>query len=251
MLRNLYPSHRPTSLIQKVILASQSAVTALIDPTRDDAVRFCFRRMTNTTLSQNIQFQIAVLGETTGYLALKGMYSRMKRDVKGREILEERPTISMDSIDFERLRSDCQPGSLGSSYVSFMDSHEFNPDERKSVMYVDDEELAYVMQRYRELHDFWHVLLGLPPSVRGELALKWFELVQTGLPMTAISAVVGPSRLSSSESTSFWSVDVPWAIRSGQRAEFLMNVNVENLLNEPLDQLRKSLNIEVHPEVDR
>ena len=39
MLRHLYPGHRPTSLVQKLVLASQSAVTALVDPTRDDAVR--------------------------------------------------------------------------------------------------------------------------------------------------------------------------------------------------------------------
>ena len=189
-----------------------------------------------------------MLGETTGHLALRGMHSRMRRDVKGREILKERPAVSMESMDFDRLREESPPDSLGSAYVSFMDSHEFNPDERKSVMYVDDEELAYVMQRYRELHDFWHVLLGLPPTVRGELALKWFELVQTGLPMTAISALVGPLRLPSAESKSLWSLDVPWAIRSGQRAVFLMNVHVETLLNEPLDQVRKSLNIEVYPE---
>ena len=32
--------------------------------------------------------------------------------------------------------------------------------------------LAYVMQRYREVHDFWHVICALPTSVAGEVALK-------------------------------------------------------------------------------
>ena len=49
--------------------------------------------------------------------------------------------------------------------------------------YIEDEELAYVMSRYREVHDFWHVLSGLPPTELGEITLKWFEAVQTGLPM--------------------------------------------------------------------
>lgn len=49
--------------------------------------------------------------------------------------------------------------------------------------------------RYREVHDLWHVLSGLPPTVEGELALKWFELVQTGLPVCALGAVVGPLAL--------------------------------------------------------
>lgn len=49
--------------------------------------------------------------------------------------------------------------------------------------------------RYREVHDLWHVLSDLPPTVEGELALKWFELTQTGLPMCALGAVFGPLAL--------------------------------------------------------
>ena len=30
------------------------------------------------------------------------------------------------------------------------------------VKYVDDPELAFIMQRYRQLHDFTHTLLGMP-----------------------------------------------------------------------------------------
>lgn len=30
------------------------------------------------------------------------------------------------------------------------------------VRFVDDPELAYIMQRYREIHDFTHTLLGMP-----------------------------------------------------------------------------------------
>ncbi len=42
MLRNrvgrLYPGHKPTSFMEKIVLASRSAITALMDPKRDDAV---------------------------------------------------------------------------------------------------------------------------------------------------------------------------------------------------------------------
>lgn len=65
------------------------------------------------------------------------------------------------------------------------------------MKFVDDPELAFVMQRYRELHDFWHVIFGLPPTVFGEICLKYVELVQTGLPVTALSGFVGPLRLTS------------------------------------------------------
>jgi ubiquinone biosynthesis protein COQ4 len=42
------------------------------------------------------------------------------------------------------------------------------------VRFVDDEELAYVAQRYREIHDFIHVVLGMDSiSVHDEIAVKW------------------------------------------------------------------------------
>ena len=42
------------------------------------------------------------------------------------------------------------------------------PDSRADVKFVDDEELAYVMQRYREVHDLLHTILGMPTNMLGE-----------------------------------------------------------------------------------
>lgn len=58
----------------------------------------------------------------------------------------------------------------------FTDTHSFaffscqlvTPDSRADVKFVDNEELAYVMQRYREVHDLLHTLLGLPTNMLGE-----------------------------------------------------------------------------------
>ena len=47
-----------------------------------------------------------------------------------------------------------------------------SPDERDEVRFVSDPDLAYVMQRYREVHDMWHVLTGMPVSVFGEVSQK-------------------------------------------------------------------------------
>jgi ubiquinone biosynthesis protein COQ4 len=49
------------------------------------------------------------------------------------------------------------------------------------VKFIDSEELVYVMQRYREVHDFWHILAGLDTTVVDELALKTLEYLQTGI----------------------------------------------------------------------
>jgi len=42
---------------------------------------------------------------------------------------------------------------------------------------VDDEELAYVLTRMREVHDFWHVLFECDTTVMSELAVKALEFV--------------------------------------------------------------------------
>lgn len=59
------------------------------------------------------------------------------------------------------------------------------PDSRADVKFVDDEELAYVMQRYREVHDLLHTLLGMPTNMLGEseslvnnFLIFWRELTE-------------------------------------------------------------------------
>ena len=64
----LYGSHKPTSAVQKGILAVGSGIMSLADPSRDD--------------------MISVFGETTGGLALKYMQERMIVDPEGEQILK-------------------------------------------------------------------------------------------------------------------------------------------------------------------
>lgn len=39
------------------------------------------------------------------------------------------------------------------------------------------------MTRYRESHDLIHTVLGLPTNMLGEIAVKWVEAINIGLPM--------------------------------------------------------------------
>ncbi|XP_034294613.1 ubiquinone biosynthesis protein COQ4 homolog, mitochondrial [Pantherophis guttatus] len=63
----LYPNHIPTSLLQKCLLTAGSAFMSLYNPYRHD--------------------MIAVLGETTGPIALQNLWEQMKRDPEGRQVL--------------------------------------------------------------------------------------------------------------------------------------------------------------------
>lgn len=49
-----------------------------------------------------------------------------------------------------------------------MNLQKVSPDTRMPPKFIDDEELAYVIQRYREVHDLMHTLLGMPTNMLGE-----------------------------------------------------------------------------------
>lgn len=63
------------------------------------------------------------------------------------------------------------------------------------VKFLDDPGLAYVMTRYRESHDLVHTILGMPTNMLGEVAVKWVEAFNTGLPMCLGGGVFGAIRL--------------------------------------------------------
>lgn len=75
------------------------------------------------------------------------------------------------------------------------DPQNVTPDSRQAVQFVDDVQLAYVMTRYRECHDLVHTVLGMPTTMLGEVSVKWFEALNTGLPMCYGGAIFGALRL--------------------------------------------------------
>lgn len=215
--------------IQKLLLTIHSATTVFQDPERGDA--------------------LASLGEITGHLALQQMYDKMMADPTGQIILTERPLIDNTSMDIEGMLDTYNENTFGQTYATFMKGHGFDPDGRSQVKYISDPELAYVMLRYRQCHDFWHALCDLPPTVLGEIALKWVELIQTGLPVAALSATVGSLKLNADEQAILWKVYYPWAMKVGSEATFLMNVYYEKELEEDLEVLRDRLGIIPAPKI--
>jgi len=213
------------SFTERAVIAIHSATTALADPKRADAV--------------------ATLGEVTGTVALIALRHKMQQHATGQRILLEKPIV-----DGSALENGNNKDTFGHAYTSFMQHHGFNPEERDQVKYIDDSELAYIMLRYRQIHDFSHVLCNLPPTVLGELALKWLELFQTGLPVAALSATVGVLQLNEKERQILHNIYLPWAIRASGKAECLLNVYFEEEFNTPLEELRSRLGLEPAPQVD-
>lgn len=244
----------PLTPLQRLATLVHSSFTALNDPTRADAV--------------------AAVGEVTGSYALSNIMSDMERDKIGRRILNDRPivdeTVSNRAVELLQQHNKKtnttniqfhnpthgergEKISFGAAYARFLQTHDFDPNERDAVRFISDPNLSYVMTRYRQNHDYWHVLTGLPPTVLGELALKWLELMQTGLPLAALSAIGGSlgaaSGLSAKEREILIDIYIPWAIRVGgnMQKNALMCVYYEEELETDVDDLRKRVGIELAP----
>jgi hypothetical protein len=147
--RYQYHKHQHRSIFDRITIAIHNATTAFADPTRADAV--------------------AALGEITGQITLQRIHQRMMDNETGRLILQDRPVVSkatipyMDLIasaphvgtetggSYRALVNNNDDITFGQAYGLFLKSHGFDPDERDEVKYIEDETLAYVMLRYRQV----------------------------------------------------------------------------------------------------
>ncbi|RKU45501.1 Ubiquinone biosynthesis protein [Coniochaeta pulveracea] len=207
-----YEGHVPLNRLERAALLVGSGLISFLNPRRGD--------------------MIATFSEVTAtpYFIYR-LRDAMLANPTGRRILRDRPRITSTSLNLSYLRS-LPPNTLG----------------RVAVRYVSDPECAYVLQRYRESHDFNHAITGLPTVREGEVALKAFEFANTLLPMTGLS-VLNAVTLKKSERERFWSTYLPWAVKNGLRAEEVINVYWEEEMETDINDLRKRLGVEPPPDM--
>lgn len=219
------------STLERLRLTLSSAALAAVNPSRADMV--------------------ALVGDLTSGPMLQRLVTRIKSTPEGHEMLASLhptrfPANGRDSI--VQLR-ELKDGSLGREYARFMDVRKFSPESRDAVRFVDDAQHRWVLQRYRDVHDLWHVLTGMPTTLLGEVAQKWFEAAHTGLPVATMSAVVGPVQLSTRQKRVLVTKLVPWAVSCGAKADNLLAIRYEDYLEVGVDELRMKWGITV-PNVD-
>lgn len=244
-----YDGHVPLTFVEKGALTLGSAFGAFLDPRRAGGLKlrfFVLRYFIVLILTNRFLDLIATLGEVSAGPVAQRLRDTMLGDPTGRQILRDRPRISSESLPLDELLA-MPENTVGYVYGHFRQRYHMSPDVRDTVRYVDDAECAYVIQRYRECHDLYHAVLGLPPQfVEGEIALKAFEFANTGLPMAALS-LVAVARLTPDERKRFFAVFLPWALRSARRAKPIINVYWEKELKTDAAELRARLGLEKPP----
>lgn len=167
---------------------------------------------------------IALLTETSGESRLPQLLESTIKTEEGRRLMKDRPRLTTKSVDMGYLET-LGGATFGGEYRRWLDWCRVGPDTRAQVSslysicdlqgwhlrrlpsaplstqvrYIDDPEQAYLMQRYRESHDFYHLLCSMPVSTLGETVVKIFEASHFGLPVAYLSSIAGPLRLSGEE----------------------------------------------------
>lgn len=243
-----YSGHVPLTFVERGVLAVGSAVGSILNPRRAGIPLQPSSASTRPDALTPSLDLIATLGEATAtpYFIYR-LRDAMLSDPTGRRILRDRPRITSKTLDLQYLRT-LPENSVGRAYATWLDREGVSPDTRDSVQYIDNEECAYVMQRYRECHDFYHSVTGLPIFVEGELALKAFEFLNTVIPMTGLS-LFAFVRMKPAERERFFSLHLPWAVRSGLASKELINVYWEEILEKDVDEFRQEMGIEQPPDL--
>nr|ACO14575.1 Ubiquinone biosynthesis protein COQ4 homolog [Caligus clemensi] len=222
----LYKGHIPTNRLQKNILAIGSGLAALSNPWRADSV--------------------AVTSEVWGMRSLKTLRANMKVLPEGLKVLEERPLINSKTVDFEQLLS-LPPSTLGYNYAKYNLKWRISPDTRAPVRFVDeDEELAYIILRYRQIHDILHAVLSMPTNMVGEVAVKWIEGQQTRLPMCISGGLLGPLRFTKKQAEQYEKL-LPWITQTGSEARLFMAVYFEKRWEQDLKDFREEMRVQPPP----
>jgi ubiquinone biosynthesis protein Coq4 len=187
---------------------------------------------------------ISELGDLTNLNSLKQIKSRMLETEEGKQIISEMPRITEKTIDFKNL-CNYDKNTLGYAYYNYMIKNNFTPNERPIVKYIHDVELSYICQRYKETHDFYHVLLEKDTTLIDEVALKWFEAEHLKLSSSSLGGLFGSLTLQPKEIFFMYNKLIPGIIQVARNSRFLLGIYYEKRINQDLNQLRNELNIDL------
>ncbi|WFD25412.1 Ubiquinone biosynthesis protein [Malassezia nana] len=196
------------ALWERSLLGVGSALGLLVSPRRGDLL---------TTLTQ-----------VSSYPSIDHLVAQMRSTHEGRCLLLARPSLNSQTVDTAML-AELPPHTFGRAWVEWLRANRVGPDGRCDARYMPTYETRYVIQRYRETHDFYHVLLGMPTSTLGETVVKFFEAAHMHLPVAGLSAVGGSLRIINDDVRAWLAREAPsldtsslvalaaWAVRLAHR----------------------------------
>ena len=177
---------------------------------------------------------------------------RLRASDRGRALLQKKPSIVPALNDREALLS-LPAGSVGRAYYDFVHAEDLSADgliassetaSREALYKGLSADEAWLADRLRDIHDLQHVLTGYGRDPIGELSLLSFMTTQT--PNRGIRFIIWIAKWKYLREVPQF--DVRELIDEGahiaQRAQWMAEIEWEQRLAEPLEQVREELGFE-------
>lgn len=118
------------------------------------------------------------------------MLERMRASEQGQRLLDERQDVLTPLTDRVALRT-LPEGSVGRTLVEFLEAREIRPEDLAAKVREAradsggfapgaSPDVAYLHDRFRDLHDLWHVVVGYDNDWAGEYGIVGFSAQQVG-----------------------------------------------------------------------
>jgi ubiquinone biosynthesis protein COQ4 len=194
--------------------------------------------------------QVFEITDALAGASFERLFLKFANHPDGQRLLAERPSLLAVLSDRDALHA-LPVGSFGRAYAEFMECGNLTADglvEADEMVVRDDKRIdepnrRYYGDRLRDMHDLWHVLTGYGRDEAGEAANLAFTLAQ--IPNKGIALIVAAAAfLGTTEWRLGWPRYLYRAWRRGRRAAMLAVAPYESLLDRPLDEVRRALNIE-------
>lgn len=180
----LYPDHIPLNFVAKNMVFVKSAIGSFFKPSN------------NTNINQ--------LGETIPFWTnawLDYSYKLLLKDTEfdGRDIIMNEPDyrhILKENYLYVLEDPEKYSNTLAYQMLKYLQKNKITLESRENVHYIDNISYANIYNKYRQSHDFHHLIIGdLPTSIEGEIIIKMFEGVNMGLPLGLVGGLLSPLNL--------------------------------------------------------
>ena len=185
-----------------------------------------------------------------GFPTIDREYRKLAESPEGRTLLQNKPDLMALLGDDDYLAS-LPPGSLGAAYRDFLRQHRLDAGVFDAADVIQpvverngwDRDFGYMIARGTVLHDLFHVLGGYGPDLGGELGNLGFTHGQLGSCRT--TGVFGAMLRVLIQDGSWQRKSRYWqeAVDRGRAAKSLMAAPYEELLAQPLLEVRAELGI--------
>jgi len=175
------------------------------------------------------------------------MFDRFLASPLGAKVAAERVAL-LDSLKDRAALAALPEGSFGRVYLAFMQAEQLTAEGLVDASEAGRGELAnpaavLFRDRMRDMHDLTHVLTGYGRDGLGELCLLAFMFRHTGNLGGAVIALMGLGKFARNGAGGLARKALFEAFAHGGKAGWLPEQDWEALLDRPLEDVRRELNI--------